>query len=586
MSAIPEIVPIETDVLIIGGGLAGCMAAIKASEYGVKVAIAEKSNTLSSGCAGTGIDHVWGYIPPIHEQMGWTIDDLVEDHVQGVARGFINRDLLYVVASESYARVLDLEKFGINFRYPDSTLPGNFRIVPQFHSVPTTFNFDGRDLKPVLTKEAKKRGVAIYNRVMMVELIVADGQVSGALGVGTNNGKIYSFEAKAVVVSTGRVNRLTRGATGVWGNHRVLASETGDGRAMGLRAGLPIINSEFYTPEGYSIGGFELSLGSPRNTVQPAGSVTGPAGEPIVPRTHFYDWSKLGKEKVDPLESRRAFLEAPPMPPYSRMHREGKGPFYLDLTGGTEEEIRYIEWSISNEGKGSYFLEYLKNQEKFDFRRDKLEWLPNSREMAGTAASGFLVDTNMETEVPNLYAAGDDIGGVPWMCSPGAFTMGWRAGEKAALAAKKQSAFLSAGREKIEPLKKFCSDAASSKEGLYWREVEMAIQNIMDYYSCDVRSEPMLSRGLERLSEIRRNLSFRAENPHELMRCLEVRSVLDNSEMILAASRERKESRSGTRGLGFIRAEYPEQDDKNWLAFLALRLKGKGFEFSKIPIER
>jgi succinate dehydrogenase/fumarate reductase flavoprotein subunit len=108
----------------------------------------------------------------------------------------------------------------------------------------------------------------------------------------------------------------------------------------------------------------------------------------------------------------------------------------------------------------------------------------------------------------------------------------------------------------------------------------------MDYYACDVRSEPMLSRGLERLNGIRRTVSFRAENPHELMRCLEVRSVLDNSEMILAASRERKESRTGTRGLGFIRAEYPERDDKNWLAFLALRLKGKGFEFSKIPIKK
>jgi len=90
MNSSIEVVPIDTDVLIIGGGLAGCMAAIKASEYGVKVAIAEKSNTKSSGCAGTGIDHVWGYIPPIHEQMGWTIDDLVEDHCQGVARGFIN----------------------------------------------------------------------------------------------------------------------------------------------------------------------------------------------------------------------------------------------------------------------------------------------------------------------------------------------------------------------------------------------------------------------------------------------------------------------------------------------------------------
>jgi len=584
MSTIPEIVPIETDVLIIGGGLAGCMAAIKASEYGVKVAIAEKGNTLSSGCAGTGIDHVWGYIPPIHEQMGWTIDDLVEDHVQGVARGFINKDLLYVVAGESYQRVLDLERFGINFRFPDSKVPGNFRIVPQFHSVPTTFNFDGRDLKPVLTKEAKKRGVSIYNRVMMVDLIVAGGQVAGALGVGTNNGKIYSFEAKAVVVSTGRVNRLTRGATGVWGNHRVPASETGDGRAMGLRAGLPIINSEFYTPEGYSIGGFELNLGSPRNTVQPAGSVIGPAG-PIVPRTYFYDWSQLGKEKVDPFETRRAFLEVGVAPPYSQMHREGGGPFYLDLTGGTEEEIRYIEWSIGNEGKGSYFLEYLKSQEGFDFRKDKLEWLPNSREMAGTAASGYVVDTNMETEVPGLFAAGDDVGGVPWMCSPGAFTMGWKSGEKAALAAKKQTAFRSGGEEKIESLKEFCSKA-SSKEGLYWREVEMAIQNIMDYYACDVRSEPMLSRGLERLSEIRHNVSFKAENPHELMRCLEVQSVLDNSEMILAASRERKESRTGTRGLGFMRLEYPERDDKNWLAFLALRLKGKGFEFKKIPIKK
>ena len=227
------------------------------------------------------------------------------------------------------------------------------------------------------------------------------------------------------------------------------------------------------------------------------------------------------------------------------MHQEGKGPFYLDLTGGTEEEIRYIEWSIGNEGKGSLFLDYLKNQEGFDFRRDKLEWLPNTREMAGTAASGFWVDTNMETEVRNLFAAGDDVGGVPWMCSPGAFTMGWRAGEMAALAAKKQEAFLAAGAEKLESLKELCSDTTGSAKGLHWREVEMAVQNIMDYYACDVRSEPMLNRGLERLKQIRRDVSFRAENPHELMRCLEVRSVLDNSEMILAASRERKESRQG-----------------------------------------
>jgi succinate dehydrogenase/fumarate reductase flavoprotein subunit len=267
---------------------------------------------------------------------------------------------------------------------------------------------------------------------MVVELILTDGQVSGALGVGTNDGKIYFFKAKAVVLSTGRVNRLSRTVTGIWGNHRIPVNETGDGRAMALRAGLPIINMEFYSPANFSIGNFELNLGSPRNTVQPAASVIGPNGDVIVPRTNFYDWEKLGKEKVDGSESRRKFLATQIRHSYFQLHQQGGGPFYLDLTGGTDEEIRYIEWSIGNEGKGFFFLDYLKNQEGFDFKRDRLEWLPNSREMAGTAASGLWVNNNLETEVKNLFAAGDDVGGVPWMCSPGAFTMGWRAGEMAA----------------------------------------------------------------------------------------------------------------------------------------------------------
>ena len=94
-----EIIPVETDVLITGGGLAGCMAAIKASEHDVRVTIAEKSNTLHSGCAASGVDHLWAYIPPIHEKMGWTIEDLMEDHEQATARGLIDRDLLFLVAN-------------------------------------------------------------------------------------------------------------------------------------------------------------------------------------------------------------------------------------------------------------------------------------------------------------------------------------------------------------------------------------------------------------------------------------------------------------------------------------------------------
>ena len=572
-------VPIETDVLIIGGGLAGCMAAIKAREYDVKVTIAEKANTLSSGCAGTGVDHSWAYIPPVHEKMGVTLEDLIDDHTRGLSAGFVNKELLRLVAAENYDRMLDLEKFGINIRYPDSKVPGGFRVVYQFHSIPASFNFDGRDLKIVLTKEAKKRGVEIVNRVNMVSLVVNNGRIAGALGIGTGDGKIYAFKAKTVVLSTGRINRITRGVTGVWGNHRIPVNETGDGRSMAFQAGLPLLNMEFISPaNNYSIGNFELNLGSPGNTVQPAAAVVDQDGNAIVPRTQFYDWDNLGKSK--PKEKPGAGIR--PRLSYGQMHQEGKGPFYLDLTGGTEEEIKYIEWSISNEGKGTLYLDYLKNQEGFNFRRDKLEWLPNSREMAGIASSGLAVDDRLQTGIKGLYSAGDEVAGVPMAGAPGAFTMGWRAGEYASLDARDMKTSPDIGAGDLEQVRELVSGMLDNPDGLHWREVEIAVQNTLDYYAGNVRTEKVLQRGIERLNFIIENARFKAGNPHELMRCLEVRSLIDNAAMIFRSSLERQESRRAP--FGFIRADFPQQDDKNWLAFLEIKRKGSGVEFSKIPV--
>jgi succinate dehydrogenase/fumarate reductase flavoprotein subunit len=420
----------------------------------------------------------------------------------------------------------------------------------------------------------------------MVALMITDGQISGALGMGTNNGKLYVFRAKTVVMSTGRANRLTPNVTGIWGNHRIPVNETGDGRAMACRAGLPVINMEFLSPGHYSIGNYELNLGSPRNTVQPAAAVTGPNGKVIVPRTRFYDWDNLIKEKVDPAITRQKMLSGSrsPRPSYVQLKQQGEGPFYLDLTGGTEEEVKYIEWSIGNEGKGSLFLDYLKKQEGFDFRKDKLEWLPNSREMAGTASSGLVVNNNLETEVKGLYGAGDDVGGVPWAGAPGAFVMGWLAGEKAAKEARQQKGFQPADAAQMESLKTRCSGILSSKDGQHWREVELAVQNVLDYYAGNVRAGNTLRRGIERLNDIKKNVQFKAENPHELMRCLEVQSIIDNAEMVLNASLERQESRRMP--FGFIRADFPQQDDARWLAFLALKRCEGNIKFSRIPIKQ
>jgi succinate dehydrogenase/fumarate reductase flavoprotein subunit len=584
-----KIIPVESDVLVIGGGLAGCMAAIKASEHtGVRVALADKSNTLASGAAAGGIDHVWSYIPPIHRKMGYTIEDMAEDHRQGIAYGLFRKDLFYLVAGTMYDRVLDLERFGIRFRYEESDLPGKFRIVSQFHSVPTSFNFDGAPLKLKLTQEARRRGVQILNRIQMTDLIVTDGQISGAVGVGTRTSDIYFFKAKAVVLSSGRSNRLGRNLTGFDFNTRIPSPLSGDGASMAIRAGLPIINIEFLSGRQLApCGNYNPNYGDPRNTVQPAARIVDERGAVLVPRTRFYDWESLGQEKWTEdtrkqwLEGRKLVLETRRL--MLKKLGEGGGPFYLDFSEATDEEAEYIEWSIKNEGKGTQFMRYFQDEEGADLRRNKQEYSGYwPRELSGNAAMGLWVDQDLETEVRNLFGAGDMVGGLPWAAAPGAFTMGWRAGDVAANRVKTQREFLPVSDEAAQIRRTACSDILNRQRGFYWKEVETHVQNLLDFYCGDMRSEALLTRGLERLEDAKA-APLKAENPHELARSLDVKSIIDNSELVLRSSIERRESRPVPNG--FRRAEYPKRDDANWLCFLAIQKKEGEFRFSKLPVE-
>jgi succinate dehydrogenase/fumarate reductase flavoprotein subunit len=585
-----KVVPVETDVLVIGGGLAGCMAAIKASEVaGLQVTLADKSNTLASGAAAGGIDHIWSYIPPVHEKMGYTIEEMAEDHRQGIAYGFFRRDLFDLVAGNMFNRVLDLETFGIRFRYENSNVPGQFRIVPQFHSVPTSFNFDGTPLKLKLTREAKRRGVNVLNRIQMTDLIVTDGQVSGAVGVETRTGDIYFFKAKAVVLSSGRSNRLGRNLTGFDFNTRIPSPLSGDGISMAVRTGLPIINIEFLSGRALApCGNYNPNYGDPRNTVQPAARILDEKGNVLIPRTQFYNWDRLGKDKWTKevrkrwLEGRKQLLETRRL--MVKRHEEGGGPFYLDFSQATDQEMEYIEWSIKNEGRGTQFLRYFQGEEGADLRKNMQEYAGYwPRELSGNAAMGLWVDKNLETEVKNLFGAGDVVGGLPWAAAPGAFTMGWHAGEMASNRARARSKFLPVSEEPAQARRASCSDILNRGRGFYWKEVETSVQNILDFYCGDIRSEPMLRRGLERLEDAKA-APLKAENPHELARSLDVKSIIDNTELVLRSSIERKESRPIPNG--FRRAEYPEKDDQNWLCFLAVQKVGGQFKFSKIPIKR
>ncbi|RJR43238.1 MAG: FAD-dependent oxidoreductase [Desulfobacteraceae bacterium] len=583
-----EVIHVDTDVLVIGGGLGGCMAAIHAANQGARVAVTDKSNIIASGAAATGVDHVWSYIPPIHEKMGYSIEEMTEDHRLGMSAGFLRKDLFRLVAGTMYERVLDLERFGIRFRYEDGKAPGNFRIVPQFHSVPTSFNFDGAPLKRVLTREVKKRGAEVFNRVQMLDLLVHDGQAAGAVGVGTRSGDIYVFRAKAVVLATGRANRIGRNLTGYDFNTRIPAPFSGDGQSMAIRAGLPLINMEFLSGRILApCANYNPNYGDPRNTTQPAARIIDGQGNVLVPRTFFYDWENLGKEKwslkmrKDYLEERRVIGEARRF--MVEQHRSGGGPFYLDFSEATDEEKAYIEWSIGHEGKGTQFLRYFLGEEKADLRKNMQEYAGYSvRELSGYSAVGLWVDENLETELKNLFAIGDVAGGIPFGASPAAFTMGWHAGGTAAKRAKEEGELLSFDEGVVDARKRLCEEILGRKRGFYWREVETYVQNVMDFYCGDVRSDAMLRRGLERLEDAK-GAPLKAENPHELARSLDVKSIIDVAEVVLRASMERKETRLAP--TPFRRAEYPQKDDAQWLCFLAIQKQGNDFVFTRFPVE-
>jgi succinate dehydrogenase/fumarate reductase flavoprotein subunit len=175
------------------------------------------------------------------------------------------------------------------------------------------------------------------------------------------------------------------------------------------------------------------------------------------------------------------------------------------------------------------------------------------------------------------------VGGLPWQASTGAFTQGWHAGEMAAKRAGKQKAFVETKDEKVKIRRDMCTEILDCRRGFHWREVETGIQNLMDFYCGNVRSEGLLKRGLERLEDAK-TASLKAENPHELGRCLDVKSIIDNAELVLSSSLERKESRPIP--FGFRRADFPEQDDNNWKIFLAIQREDDGqLKHTKLPTD-
>lgn len=542
----------EVDVLVIGGGLACCMAALHAHREGARVLVVEKAHIRRSGGAGTGNDHFGGIIIPGLSR--WAAEDLVRDHTE-LAFGFVNQDLVYAMASEGFDRVKDLEKMGIEFYKKD----GQYYLFPQLHKVRSALYMGGRDIKPKLARELHRQEIPALNRTLVVDLPVRDGRVIGAVGMNTRDGSLTLFKAKSAVLTTGACFRLFMNVTGVLMNTYYPPSSTGDGLAMALRAGAAVTNMEGTN-----------AIRGPKNLQRAGSGPYWPAktvdaqGIPLdypFPGESYYRWP--------------AFTAG-----WTRARvQEGKIrlPVFRDTTALSPEEIEFIEWGLQEEGGCWILLEWMKEHGK-DFRTHLMEDDVYERRVSG--GSELFVDAQCQTTLSGLFAAGEVIARLPWRAGPGAITLGWRAGGNAARYAQKSSGLDPLIDQVNSILARVNKRKATGKDR--WPEANLALQRLMSSYMGDTRSEEGLKIGLYRLEELVNEWRISIPDAHELMRALEVENLATIAKVCLTAALER---RASSHYHLHFRVDYPQWDPPEWKKWILIRLHHDQIRVEHRPIE-
>lgn len=535
----------ECDVLIVGGGIAGLMAAIAAAEEGVKVVIAEKSNTFRSGSGATGNDHFQCYIPEIH---GDDLEPIIKEMEESQTGGFSDRKLTTIFAEQSFARVKNWEEWGILMRphgvweFNGHAKPGRPRIW---------LKYAGANQKSVLTKEALKRGVIILNKMPIAEILTNDrGEIIGAIGMNIkeNEPEMCIFRTKSIIMATGNTSRLYSPKTAGWMfNTANCPSCTGTGRAAAYRVGARLINLDMpHThagPKFFNRCGKATWIGLYRdlkgNNVGPF--VTKPTKE-------------LGDITGD------IWMEM-----FNLKYKAGE-PVYMDCSETSEADIEYMMWGLTNEGDTS-MLDYMK-EEGIDVRRHMVEFTQYEPILVGR---GIEIDENAESNIKGLYAAGEEVGNFRADIG-GSATFGWIAGKSAAQRSKSIDCHEPAEDcDLVREKSLFYSELLSRESGTAypsWREANVALQQIMtDYAGLEVRSENLFTAGLQYLKNLKNKVmvSLQCQNSHELMRCLEVLDLIQMGELVMLSARERKETRGK-----HIRVDYPFTNPLNNNRFITI----------------
>ena len=604
----------ECDVLVLGGGLAGCFAAIAAAQKGKSVILVEKGATERSGSVGTGVDHWESACTNPCSQV--TPEEIAEAYVEEQDY-YSNGIAHYITCREGYDRMLDVESYGGKIRDTEDEFKGaEFRddktklMFAYDYKNKFTLRIWGSTFKPALKKELERVGVRIYDRTEATALLTktVDGKKRGigAMGMNVHTGKFLIFKAKATILTMSRPARIWLFNSDMMGLSEFRPPQSiGSGHAMGFRAGIEFALMEKSVRGEFSAAGRSFppyGAGNNHNTWYAATMVDARGVEiPYVDRDG--NELKTVSERYYPAKGQKFFLKGgvidnpkyefrgPETVDFEELMKRGyQLPFYADLSRMPEFERKVI-WGMMVGEEGKTKIPILKNYNDrgFDPTKHMLQsygtgwqsasFLDQERQLFG-APGGLLNDWDMKTNIDGIYAAGDQLFASD--CAGFACCTGHYAGRKAAdYTDTVQLEDYDAGEADRERARLFAP--LYREEGMDWRELNMAIAKAMQNYCGGVKCDDLLKEGLDLLESFEKDIvpQISCENPHELMRAHEVFDILDVAKLILHACIARK---SSSAPLFFQRSDYPQMDPEEDKRIITIRQENGKIIEGSVPL--
>lgn len=532
---------LKTDILIIGGGTAGCYAALTISENSdAKVLICEKAHIKRSGCLAAGVNALNAYIVE-----GRVPQDYV-DYARKDADEIVREDLLLTMSERLNAVTERLEQLGLVILKDE-----NGKYVTRGNR---NLKINGENIKPILAGAVEKLpNVTILNRVNITDYAVENNRIKGAFGIGIENDTFYSIEANAVIIATGGASGLYKPNNPGFSRHKMWYPpfNTGAGYAMGINAG-----AEMTT--------FEMRFIALRckDTIAPTGTLAQGVGA-----RQINSLGEVYETKYGITTSERVYGTV-------NENREGRGPCYLRTEGITPEQDESLIKAYLNMAP-SQTLKWIESGRMPSEQNVEIEGT-EPYIVGGHTASGYWVDTKRATTIKGLYAAGDVAGGAPQKYVTGALAEG----EIAAYAVidfikdnEIQSIDEDKIIEKISEVEKFLSKSDSR---FTTEQIEEAMQTVMDSYAGGIKTnycfnEKQLDIADKKIVDLQKlSDNLHADDFHELMFIYELRERLTVCRSVIAHLKARHE----TRWHSFAEnLDYPNKDNENFLKYVNSRLE-------------